>query len=85
MNQRIKLVNNDQEKKFEIWVGNTMKVSLTPGQFSMLMMEIKKFIEERNPERTKHIRERRQRKIRRAIFWITLREKIREFFKKLFI
>ncbi len=82
---KIRLVNNDQERKFEIWEGSMLKASLTPGQFADLMMEIKRFIEERNPKRTAIIQRRRERKIRRAIFWITLREKIREFFKKLFI
>lgn len=81
---KIKLVNNDQERKFEIWEGMTLKASLTPGQFSDLMLEIKRFIEERNPKRTRIIRERRERKIRRYVYWMMFKQKIAELFQKLF-
>lgn len=85
MQPRIKIVNNDREQRFELWDGKILMTSLTPGQFADLMLGIKRFLEERNPKRTAIIQKRRERKIRRAIFWITLREKIREFFKKLYI
>lgn len=81
---KIRLVNNDQERKFEIWEGSMLKASLTPGQFSDLMMEIKRFIEERNPKRVAVIQRRRERKIRRMVYWMMFKQKVAEWFQKYF-
>jgi hypothetical protein len=80
--RKITLVNNPETGKFEIREGYEVRVVLTANQFADLMMEIKEFIEARNPDRTRRMREKRERKIRRFVYWSMVKQKFFEFLAK---
>lgn len=84
MQPRIKIVNNDREQRFELWDGKILMTSLTPGQFADLMLGIKRFLEERNPKRAAIMQKRRERKIRRRVYWMMFKQKVAEWFQKYF-